>query len=480
MKIHDKTGFTLIELLVVMVIIAFTVIITYVNLPGVKARGRDIQTLKEVQSMREALANYKQDNGFYPSILTPGMSMVGPSGKVYLSAVPSNTDMEDACGVTDFGYASSNPYEYSINYCLTNPIERVGSNLCNASQGDICESCTANCTNKYCGDSNGCGGMCTGLSAEMSAIAGLSCSSSGDLMCGNTPITVDVSQIDTCVDDDVSCSAVAGGCSATESCVAGICREATPCNAPSLATVECDSSSQYGKICGGGYLICKAGDSSCGNVNLVAAPGRCLGGSGALSTVCTCGSDNNYKTWGDGTLTGGSDTVYGLNNFSDGADGTTVKSNSTAFPAAKHCLDLSLTVNGVTYDDWYLPSAKELAAVAKSSEEFYLQYQDDQINPVPQNVWAINAYYGEALSVATLASGAHYDKIPLLSAGDVHSYDYSRADNLGIVEYWSSTETNSTDWNMSVPNGAYAQRTNGYALGQWKTTSRPVRCVRRF
>jgi len=57
------------------------------------------------------------------------------------------------------------------------------------------------------------------------------------------------------------------------------------------------------------------------------------------------------------TLVGGTDTAYGT-----GAANTTkiIAQAGHSSSAAKVCADYTVTVNSVTYDDWYLPSKDEL------------------------------------------------------------------------------------------------------------------------
>ena len=71
---------------------------------------------------------------------------------------------------------------------------------------------------------------------------------------------------------------------------------------------------------------------------------------------------SGYKQWGcDGTLISGA-VSYAIGS---GASNTAaiIVSCSDSQSAARACADYSVTVDGTTYDDWYLPSLDELVAI---------------------------------------------------------------------------------------------------------------------
>jgi len=121
---------------------------------------------------------------------------------------------------------------------------------------------------------------------------------------------------------------------------------------------------------------------------------------------------------------------------------------------------LVITINGKTYDDWYLPAAKELAAIVKSSEPFFSS----------ASKVANNAYFNEGVTNATLKNAnLHYDNKPLINKSTqsrVSGFPTSGA-------YFSATENSSTyAWRQLIHIGAQN--------GSIKTGSSSVRCVRRF
>ncbi len=84
-------GFTLIELLVVIFIIAIVSTLSYVALEEARVKGRDTRRLADVYMIRQALELYRDREGNYPLTLPePQQSLLGPSGRLYLSPVPSD------------------------------------------------------------------------------------------------------------------------------------------------------------------------------------------------------------------------------------------------------------------------------------------------------------------------------------------------------------------------------------------------------
>lgn len=77
MKKINKKGFTLIELLVVISIIGVLTAILMVNLVGARERSRDAQKIQNLNSLKNALRIYYNDNQAYPDksvILGAGFS----------------------------------------------------------------------------------------------------------------------------------------------------------------------------------------------------------------------------------------------------------------------------------------------------------------------------------------------------------------------------------------------------------------------
>lgn len=92
-----KSGFTLIELLVVISIIGVLTAVLMMNLVGARERSRDAQKIQDLNSIKNALRLYYNDNQSYPanlSILAVGASYISglgdTSGWVY--SQPNGSD----------------------------------------------------------------------------------------------------------------------------------------------------------------------------------------------------------------------------------------------------------------------------------------------------------------------------------------------------------------------------------------------------
>jgi prepilin-type N-terminal cleavage/methylation domain-containing protein len=118
----NKKGFTMIELLIVIVIIGILASLSAVALGSVKARARDVKRLSDIQIMQTALEQYNINEGGYPTLITPGESLIGPtSGIVYLSEVPANPTPHDDgdCADQDYLYSPDNDgTSYHITFCI--------------------------------------------------------------------------------------------------------------------------------------------------------------------------------------------------------------------------------------------------------------------------------------------------------------------------------------------------------------------------
>jgi prepilin-type N-terminal cleavage/methylation domain-containing protein len=78
-----EKGFTLIELLVVIAIIGLLSSIILAALSTARQKGQDASTLEEVHQIQNALAEYYNDNGFYPYCSSGGLCCVGNNACVY-------------------------------------------------------------------------------------------------------------------------------------------------------------------------------------------------------------------------------------------------------------------------------------------------------------------------------------------------------------------------------------------------------------
>jgi len=67
-QINKKKAFTLIEVLVVSTIIGVLVTVTAVSFSSSQKRSRDARRKADLETMRQALVLYKQDNGSYGDV----------------------------------------------------------------------------------------------------------------------------------------------------------------------------------------------------------------------------------------------------------------------------------------------------------------------------------------------------------------------------------------------------------------------------
>ncbi len=97
---RKNTGFTLIELLVVIAIIGLLSTVVMTSLNSARKKGRDTRRVEDLNTIRQALEVYYDDNGKYPTALsaltTGGQLPVVPtdpqSGNAYSYAVDSSSN----------------------------------------------------------------------------------------------------------------------------------------------------------------------------------------------------------------------------------------------------------------------------------------------------------------------------------------------------------------------------------------------------
>lgn len=112
----DKRGFTLIEVLVVIVVLGILAAIIVPRITGRLDEAKIEATKVQMKAIRDALEQYRLDNGFYPTteqglralVEKPTVPPIPPRWRQYMEKVP-----KDAWG-RDFVYISpgvNHPYE---------------------------------------------------------------------------------------------------------------------------------------------------------------------------------------------------------------------------------------------------------------------------------------------------------------------------------------------------------------------------------
>lgn len=159
-----KDGFTLIELLIVIVIIGIIATFSVIIINQARAKARDAQRLSDIKQISTALELYRADEESYPTVLTPGQSLVGPtSGVTYVAKLPTNPPPtnDGSCAVNEYAYVTpDNGRTYQLTYCLGEASGMAAAGINVAKPYVIATSCTSDCINKCPGDSDGCGNAC--------------------------------------------------------------------------------------------------------------------------------------------------------------------------------------------------------------------------------------------------------------------------------------------------------------------------------
>ncbi len=120
MKRSSGSAFSLVELIVVVAIIGVLTTLGIVSFRGIRQNARDSRRIADINQLQLALKTYYNDNGFYPTYITPGTSLVY-GGKTYLQQIPANPEPKNDkdCPDADYVYAPlENGQSYSLNFCL--------------------------------------------------------------------------------------------------------------------------------------------------------------------------------------------------------------------------------------------------------------------------------------------------------------------------------------------------------------------------
>jgi len=134
-------GFSLLEMLLVIIIIAIILTVTSLATNNIRAKMRDSQRIADVKMIQTALASYRADNGFFPSVLTPNMALVGPTGKTYLEKIPTAPGRADgSCSGDTYDYnPEANGTAYTLDFCLGGvAMNSVIKTNCTAVPGALC------------------------------------------------------------------------------------------------------------------------------------------------------------------------------------------------------------------------------------------------------------------------------------------------------------------------------------------------------
>jgi general secretion pathway protein G len=169
-----SAGFTLIELLLVVVLISILsgVVLSVINVGGLRARSRDAQRAGDLKRIQTALELYFSDNRGYPQnssswfqIATSGSDILNTALKGnYIQVIPQDPRSGEgmsagACSLSNFGYyyktdACSGSGCLASRYAIITFMESQSaaeSSICNrlqnCSSGNVagCSSCAAPC-----------------------------------------------------------------------------------------------------------------------------------------------------------------------------------------------------------------------------------------------------------------------------------------------------------------------------------------------
>jgi len=115
--------------------------LSLVIINGVRAKGRDAKRVSDVRQIAAALDLYFANEGSYPTVLTPGQSLVGATtGNTYMVKIPNNAtpsnDGSCASG-SEYSYTQINSGQsYLLSYCLGGQVSNASANTNCATPGN--------------------------------------------------------------------------------------------------------------------------------------------------------------------------------------------------------------------------------------------------------------------------------------------------------------------------------------------------------
>lgn len=141
---RHKTGFTLVELLVVISIISIISAVGITTFSNVQVNNRDQKRFRDVQTVKQALEIYRNDNHNYPYSLNSLLTK-------YLEELPS-----DSKPGRQYGYMA---YKGEYQSCSDQAKDCTGFVLCASLEGSGSFTKPAGCENVSCGEVCGMGVM---------------------------------------------------------------------------------------------------------------------------------------------------------------------------------------------------------------------------------------------------------------------------------------------------------------------------------
>jgi general secretion pathway protein G len=163
---QNQQGFTLIELLLVVILIAILsgMILSVINVSGMRNRGKDAQRSGDLKKIQTALELYFTDRRSYPinsaSFATVAAALTTPLVGTYIQALPTDPREGDAktatCGLSNYRYFYRSDGVGS-RYVLMSFMETAS-----AAATSLCGS-LSNCTSGNVAGCTTCGTTCYGV-----------------------------------------------------------------------------------------------------------------------------------------------------------------------------------------------------------------------------------------------------------------------------------------------------------------------------